>query len=457
VNAHKATTANLGALYPFVAEGGINSSSVLIGRDLIGGGHFAYNPFKLYNQQILTNPNMVVIGQIGKGKSAFIKTYLWRLFAFGTRFLVLDPKGEYTALAKACGSEPLKLAPGGCIRLNPLEMSETQRTNPNSSPALHLLYALASSALSRELSPLERAVLEASFYSAWAKTSSGHVRSVTLNHIVETVLSPPLQIAKDLRCGLTELRDASRDMALELRRLVQGDLKGMFDGATTKGISLDAQAVVLDLSALYSSQSLGLMMVCAVAWFQSRLSMLNTNQVVDTGFEQKLHEVDRYTPDERGVPQLHVSTNLVMVLDEAWALLSDLQIARWLRASWKLSRAYGVANVAVVHRLSDLQSVGAVGSEQVGIAQGLLSDSETHVVYGQANNELETVGELLGLSGLETRLVGKLKRARALWKIGERSFLVEHVLSSYEKSFIDTDKRMREEKDAESGWNARVF
>ena len=47
------------------------------------------------------------------------------------------------------------------------------------------------------------------------------------------------------------------------------------------------------------------------------------------------------------------------MVDEAWAILSNLGVARWLQSSWKLSRAFGVSNVAVLHRVSDLRSVGA--------------------------------------------------------------------------------------------------
>ena len=61
-----------------------------------------------------------------------------------------------------------------------------------------------------------------------------------------------------------------------------------------------------------------------------------------------------------------------LVVDEAWAILSNLGVARWLQSSWKLSRAFGVSNVAVLHRVSDLRSVGASDSEQVALAQGLL-------------------------------------------------------------------------------------
>ncbi len=125
--AHEATTRHLGALYPFLSEPGLGfgavgagDGGVVVGRDLLGST-FAYDPFELYQRGHLTNPNMVVIGQIGRGKSAFVKTYLWRLAVFGRRAWVVDPKGEYGALARAWGVEPVALRPGGAIRLNPLD------------------------------------------------------------------------------------------------------------------------------------------------------------------------------------------------------------------------------------------------------------------------------------------------------------------------------------------------
>lgn len=117
-------------------------------------------------------------------------------------------------------------------------------------------------------------------------------------------------------------------------------------------------------------------------------------------------------------------------------------MARWLQSSWKLSRARGVSNIAVLHRLSDLTSAGTTGSEQVGLAQGLLADSETRVIYAQSPGETERAGDLLGLSSTEAELLPQLQRGVALWKVGARSFLVQHRLSSIEASLVDTDARM---------------
>jgi hypothetical protein len=89
-------------------------------------------------------------------------------------------------------------------------------------------------------------------------------------------------------------------------------------------------------------------------------------------------------------------------------------------------------NVLVMHRLSDLASAGAAGSHQVRLAEGLLADTETRVIYGQPASEVEQAKELLGLSDTEAKLLPNLPRGQALWKVGSRSFLVDHRLSPTE-------------------------
>jgi hypothetical protein len=96
-------------------------------------------------------------------------------------------------------------------------------------------------------------------------------------------------------------------------------------------------------------------------------------------------------------------------------------------------------NIAVVHRLSDLEAAGARNSEQVKLARGLLSDSQTKVVFRQEPAELPLVRELYQLSERETAVVAA---GSALWKVGSRSFQVEHVLSAFEREITWTDERV---------------
>ena len=132
------------------------------------------------------------------------------------------------------------------------------------------------------------------------------------------------------------------------------------------------------------------------------------------------------------------------MVDEAWAVLHDLATARWLQSTFKLARAVGVANVAVVHRLSDLRAAGAAGSAQQRLAEGLLADTEIRVIFGQAASEAETTRQLLRLTVTERDLVVGLPRGVALWKVADRSFLVEHRIGRFEAELVDTDAAMRE-------------
>ncbi len=408
VPAHHATTRHLGAVYPFASEAGLGGRGVLIGRDLLGGA-FVYDPFELYRAGALTNPNMVVFGQIGRGKSAFVKTYLWRQAVFGRRAWVVDPKGEYGPLARAWGIEPLALRPGSHLRLNPLDAPST---GPGSSGhdvtrrRAELLSSLAAASLGRSLEPTERTAIELAVTDVSGTgcgrrsgPRAGGVDAPTLPEVVDTLLAPRAESAALVRTTAEALAADGRHVALELRRLVAGDLQGMFDGRTTAGISLDGPLVVLDLSAVYHSAALGVLMTCAAAWFQAAVAGLASRPAGTlTG------QADDVGPTDPDVPGATSDPGVMVVVDEAWAILANLGVARWLQSSWKLSRAWGVSNIAVLHRLSDLTSAGALGSEQVGLAQGLLADSETRVIYSQPPGEIERAGDLLGLSSTEAEL-----------------------------------------------------
>ena len=426
VAAHQATTRHLGAAYPFAAEPGLGVAGVLVGRDLLGGP-FSYDPFELYARGVITNPNMVVVGQIGRGKSAFVKTYLWRQLVFGRRAWVLDPKGEYGPLARAAGAEPIALRPGGTVRLNPLDAPVALGSDDGEEPTrrrAELLASLAAASLGRALLPTERSALEVAVDDASGRTA-GHgdlAPAPTLPIVVDALLAPSAEAARSLGTDMGGLAADGRNVALELRRLVAGDLRGMFDGPTSAGVWLDAPFGVLDLSAVYHSAALGVTMTCAAAWLSAVL-----------GPQRAPGDAVGREARRRGV---------LIVVDEAWAILSNLSAARWLQSSWKLSRAWGVANVAVVHRLSDLDSAGAAGSEQAGLAHGLLADSETRVVYAQPPGEVERAVTSLGLSSTEAEVVPQLRRGVALWKVGTRSFLVQHRLSPLEYDIVDTDARM---------------
>jgi type IV secretory pathway VirB4 component len=406
---HRATTANAQAIYPFFGESGLGDGGVLIGTDLHGSA-FTYDPFVLYERRVVSNPNMLVIGEVGSGKSSLVKSYLYRQAVFGRVPWIADPKGEYGPLAEALGVEPMKLKPGGPLRLNPIAREAGWDAQ------LNLLRALASGSLSRPLDPEEEGALR----EGMRLVNADAAVEPTLPAVVALLFRPRSAMADRLVTTTRALAKNARNVALGLQRLCEGDLRGMFDGPTTPGLELDGRAVVLDLSEFYDKSALALVMTCASAWQRGMIAHLHA-------------EGDR----EGTAPR-----KMINVFDEAWRALSVLGVGEWLQSAFKLSRRDGVENIVIMHRLSDLSAAGAAGSRQRELAEGLLHDAQTRVVYRQTSDNVPITREQLGLTSVEADLLSELADGVGLWKVGTRGFLVQHRLSDIERPMVDTDGRM---------------
>ncbi|WP_310962472.1 ATP-binding protein [Nocardioides terrisoli] len=428
VPAHRATTRNLQAIYPFIVDSALGTRGVYIGRQAGSDGSFVFDPWELYGEGVITNPNILLAGVIGRGKSALAKTLALRMSAFGVRVYVPgDPKGEWGQVATALGADPIVLGRGLPARVNPLDpgprpprLSAEEWAREVLARRNSLLASLAETALDRRLRPVERNALLVALtevtgtrHEAQPDSYAGGQGAPVLPEIVTALMSPSREAAATLQMSVRELVVDSRDLALELRRLVVGDLAGLFDGPTTHPLDFDAPIQVLDTSRLAGDDTaVALLMTCASAWMEATLAS---------------------APGGRRL----------VVYDEAWRMLRHLALVRRMQAQWKLSRALGVANLAVVHRISDLGAVGASGSEAVALAQGLLADCSTRIVYAQESDQVEATATTLGLTDVEADQLVHLPRGRALWKIGRHSAIVDHLLGEEEVTLVDTDGRMR--------------
>ena len=87
-----------------------------------------------------------------------------------------------------------------------------------------------------------------------------------------------------------------------------------------------------------------------------------------------------------------------VVYDEAWRLMTHSALLRRMDAQWRLARHYGIANLLVFHKLSDLDSVGDHGSAARAIATSLLANAETRIIYRQETDQLGPTAVALGLA-----------------------------------------------------------
>lgn len=404
---HQDTSASLAAAYPFLAEGGLGADGVFVGQDLYSGGSFVYDPWVLYARGIITAPNVVLAGIVGAGKSSLAKSLYTRSIPFGRRvYIPGDPKGEHTAVARAVGGRAITLGHGLRTRLNPLDeghrpsgFTNEQWASVISSRRRDLIGALAETVLARGLSPLEHTAIDT------ALTSTVSENSVPiLPMIVDRILTPSSD--EDGR-----LAEDGRLVGHALRRLVAGDLAGLFDGPSTEVFDPNLPMLSLDLSRVTENSTLiSVLMTCSSAWMESALLDPNGGQ--------------RW-----------------VVYDEAWRVMSHPALLRRMDAHWRLARAYGIANMLIFHKISDLDNVGDAGSAMRALASSLLSNAETRIIYRQESDQLTGAAAALGLTGTETSLLPGLGVGQGLWRIKDRSFVVQHQLHPAEYELFDTSAR----------------
>jgi len=430
----RATTAQLAGLNPWILGAPPPPVGVYVGYDARTGSAFSCHLVEWLHGGLVTNPNALVTGLPGSGKSSHLKiVFGWRLVPFGVRlFIPGDIKGEYPPLCRALGVEPVALGPGLPGRVNPLDTGPLGRNLPAGGKdlverlaeihrrRLALLANMAEIRLRRRVSPFEEQILSWALRQATGEAAGASILGTpTIPHVHARLRDPDADAVREHRVrDVEELRELSRDVTAALGGMVQGVLGGLFDAATTITPDWSAPIVSLDVSRLDSrgDDVVAAALSCLSTWGQAAI-------------------------DD---PRRPVT---VVIRDELWRWMTLPGMARKIDSDLRLSRAQGTIQILATHRTSDFEAVGDAGSEEVAIARGLVASCQTRLLLAQDLGPLRAIREEIGLSEAEVELVslwGAAEIGRALWKVGSHgSYEVQLALTLTELAITATNERMR--------------
>ena len=202
--AHRESSATLAGAYPFLVAPAPNTG-VPIGTDALTGSVFAFDPWTLYTAGVLTNPNMLLAGVIGQGKSALAKSLGdpldRRRDAGSTSPETRRGNGRRSPTPSAGRCWPS--GPGSATGSTP--STPPTGTDPTVARAgqLALLGALAETALDRALAPVEHTLIGAALTAA---TAAGGVP--TMRGLVDALADPDPRTPRELRWSAGEYRAA---------------------------------------------------------------------------------------------------------------------------------------------------------------------------------------------------------------------------------------------------------
>ena len=433
---YQAPSTEVGGLFPLLAANPLPAVGARMGYDALSGSAFYCHPIEWVLRGLATNPNLVLFGEPGRGKSSTVVALILRMMLFGTKTLIAgDVKGEYTPLLRALGVTPIALGRGSRARLNALDLGPLAG-KWNSWPVARqreelagvigrwtkLLAALAQTQGYRP-SVTDEAVLSAVIRRLVGATDGyTALAPLTIPDVARALADPTDDLITAGRyAGRQEWLDHTRSITDALTNLIVGPLAGLFDAPTNFHLDWDAPIQSMDLSRLRSrgDEAIAVALTCLGSW---------SSLITDLQDDGEIR---------------------IVVRDEVWRQMRlGLRAVQAVDSDLRLSRADKRIQLLVMHKPSDLLSVGAVGSQEATIAADLLALCSTRILLGQSTRVADALAADLALSDQEQHVLtgwAMERRGRALWKVESSSGVkVQTVLSPAEAAIFDTNAQLRE-------------
>lgn len=421
---HWSSTAQARILCTATSRAARRVDGIPIGLNKITNEVEVIDPFALYGREGddgLTGINVVIVADIGKGKSALAKSgYVLRPVVLYRQTIILDVKmqagtgvGEYTPIATDLGAASIRFIAGGggaCINLlDPVMSGTTEASIPGVVPKGQqaLVQAVLAADLGRPLKARERGALRCAL-EAVHRLAEAEGRDPLPADLRDRLLDPQPGDMDSLKGRWSgRAQDWGRDLGIALDGLINGPLKGLVDEATSPDVveALQTHPLVhFDLSALPTDgPALAIVMTVINTWISNRLVQRSSR------FEQTL-----------------------VVVEEGWRIARG-ELGRVFHSDSKLSRALLKSTVALFQHPSDVDPSSP--------AYALMREASIAIIGTQSNaDDAKAIVEMFRFPpGTEDTLM-TLPRGHYLCKVGGREpFLLEHVLSPQERAWTDTD------------------
>ena len=416
----RTTTHTAATAYPYVSGPALGAAGIYMGEDRNGGGAFAVDPWALYAQGIISGMSAVMFGQVGTGKSSCAKAFATRSVLAGRKLSVAaDKKGEWTPVVRALGGPVIRVGPGMADRINPLDAGTRPQLNAVGKPLgdaewnqrvrvrrMAILNTMVKILVKRELSPGESHAISLAIDHA-VDTAAGEQRAVILPDVISQLEVLQADDPDKL------VREGAAVAKLVLSRMTSGDLGGMLDGPSTVAFDHDAPAVSIDTSSLegVNRDAARVVHACTGAWTEAMVTTSDGGQ-------------------------------RIVVYEEGWDNISSEADLQRMVEAWKLARAYGIFNLLIMHKISDLDMAGDKGSQMAAMARSLLSDTDIKIIHRQDETAMRSTTDEIMLSEREEHILKNLPKGVALWRIRNSTFEVKTKRTEAEIPLFDTDTRM---------------
>lgn len=302
----------------------------------------------MFDRMMLHNPNGFIFGVPGSGKSLLAKLELiFSILSTDDEILILDPEGEYMALAELLGGEVIEISPNSTTYINPLDLTKNPDTDDKEydpiKAKLDFLLSFFSAILGNiEITPIQKTIIDSVMHQTYEKYDEP-----TLKEYYITLEKYEQNSADSTKPEATYLKQA-------LHLYVYGSMNVF---SKKSNVNINKRIVVYDIKKLGKNlQSLGMMIVLENIWDRVAKNRLK-------GIKTRIY------------------------IDEMYLMFKSEQSANFFYELYKRARKWGGIPTGITQNVDDL-----LRSE---LARTMLSNTEFVLMMSQNATDRIQLSELL--------------------------------------------------------------
>ncbi|MFA5368834.1 MAG: DUF87 domain-containing protein [Candidatus Paceibacterota bacterium] len=377
-------TAPLSSLFPFISFDLSSNEGILFGINNHNSSLVLFDRFSL------ENANMVIFAKSGSGKSYAVKLELLRSMMMGTDCVVIDPENEFKSLTTAVGGSFFKISLSSDSHINPFDLPALREgESPEDilrSNVINLVGLMR--IMLGGLTPEEDAIMDRAIMETYA------AKDITIN-------SDPgkwdanVPLLSDLESVLETMQDAE-SLLERLRKFTKGTYGSFFNARSN--INMENQLVVFGIRDMEDElRPIAMFIVMRYIWNTIR----------------------------------SVLKKRILVIDEAWWMMKEVDGASFLFGMCKRARKYWLGVTTITQDVSDF-----ISSEY---GKPIITNSSLQLLLKQSPASIDLVQSTFNLTDQEKYLLLETPVGEGIFFAGQKHVAISIRASYTEDQIITTN------------------
>lgn len=375
----------IAASFPFMSAELTSDNGILYGVNRHN------NSLILFDRFSLQNANMVVFATSGAGKSYAVKLEVLRSLMMGTDIIIIDPEMEYSHLCEAVGGTYINISLASESKVNPFDLPRPVGQQISTEDIIRsavittkgLIRIMFGTLTAQEDSIMDRALLE-----AYAK------KDITPTSDLSTVEPPIMQDLLEVLEGM----QGAETLVLKLKKYTEGTFAGLFNSPTN--VNMNNQLVVFSVRDLEDElRPMAIYTLINYVW-----------NIVRSERKKRL-----------------------LIIDEAWWLMTHEDSARFIYALVKRCRKYYLGVTTITQDVNDFLR------SQYG--QAIVTNSALQLLLRQSPASVDMIQKTFMLTEGEKYLLLEGAVGEGIFFAGLKHAAIKVVASYTEDQLITSDPK----------------